>query len=101
MIGRTVTSIVILISCKIILVISQRQAPFRQFIRTHAIFLLVILMVKMFSRIKSIRSNHLSLYKKGRAKTLDHPFLKMQPNNLRRAPHTLRHHQVKVHNFVI
>ena len=43
MIGRTVTSIVKWISCKISLVISQRQAPFRQFIRTHAIFLLVII----------------------------------------------------------
>ena len=56
MIGRTVTSIVKLISCKIILVISQRQAPFCQFNRTPAIFLLVILMVNMLSRIKSIRS---------------------------------------------
>ena len=38
MIGRTVTSIEIWISCKIILVILQRQAPFRQLNRTHAIF---------------------------------------------------------------
>ena len=56
MIGRTVTSIVKWISCKIILVISQGQAQFHQFNRTHAIFLLVILMVNMLSRIKSIRS---------------------------------------------
>ena len=56
MVGRTVTSIVKWISCKIILEISQRQAPFRQFNRTHAIFLLVILMVKMLSRIKSKRA---------------------------------------------
>ena len=47
-----VTTIVKRISCKIILVISLRQAPFRQFNRTHAIFLLVILMVDMLSRIK-------------------------------------------------
>ena len=53
MIGRTVTSIVKWILCKIILVISQRQAPFRQLNRTHAILLLVILMVNMLSRIKS------------------------------------------------
>ena len=53
MISTTVTSIVKWISCKIIIVISQRQAPFRQFIITHAIFLLVILMVNMLSRIKS------------------------------------------------
>ena len=44
---------------------------------------------------------HLSLYKKSRAKTFDHPSLKIQQHNLRRAPHTLRHTQVKVHNFVI
>ena len=56
MISRTVTSIVKWISCKIILVISQNQAPFRQFNRTHAIFLLVILMENMLSRIKSKRS---------------------------------------------
>ena len=55
MIGRTVTSIVKWISCKINFEISQRQAPFRQFNRTHAIFLLVILMVNMLSRIKSKR----------------------------------------------
>ena len=53
MIGRTNTSIVKWISCKIILVISQRQTPFRQFNRTHAIFLLIILMVNMLSHIKS------------------------------------------------
>ena len=53
MIGRTVTSIVKWISCKNILVISQRQAPFRQCNNTHAIFLVVILMVNMLSRIKS------------------------------------------------
>ena len=56
MIGRTGTSIVKWMSCKIILVISQRQAPFRQFDRTHAIFLLVILKVNISSRIKSKRS---------------------------------------------
>ena len=56
MIDRAVTSIVKWISCKIILVISQRPAPFRQLNRTHAIFLLVILMVNMLSRIKSKRS---------------------------------------------
>ena len=53
MICITVTSIVKRTSCKIILIISQRQAPFRQFNRPHAIFLLVILMVNMLSRIKS------------------------------------------------
>ena len=53
MIVRTVTSIVKWISCKIILVISQRQASVRQINRTHAIFLLVILMVNMLSRINS------------------------------------------------
>ena len=53
MISRTVTSIIKWISCKIILVISQRQAPFRQINRTHAIFPLVILMVNMLSCIKS------------------------------------------------
>ena len=56
MIGRTIASIVIWISCKIILVKPQRQAPFRQFNRKHAIFLLVILMVNMLSRKKSKRS---------------------------------------------
>ena len=55
MISRTVTSIVKWISSKIIWVISQRQAPFHQFNRTHAIFLLVILMVYMLSHIKSKR----------------------------------------------
>ena len=55
MIGRTVTFIVKWISCKTILVISQKQAPFRQFNRTHGIFLLVILMVDMLSHIKSKR----------------------------------------------
>ena len=44
---------------------------------------------------------HLSLYKKSRFKTFDHPSLKIQQNNLRRTPHTLKHPQVKVHNFVI
>ena len=53
MIGRTVTCIVKWISCKIILVISQSQAPFRQFNRTHAILLLGILMLNMLSRNKS------------------------------------------------
>ena len=47
MIGRTVTSTVKWIECKIILVISQ----IRHFIRQHVIFLLVILMVNMLSRI--------------------------------------------------
>ena len=56
MIAKTVTSIVKWILCKLILVISQRQAHFCQFNRAHAIFLLVILMVNMFSRIKSKRS---------------------------------------------
>ena len=55
MIGITVTSIVKWILCKIILVISKRQAPFRQFNRTHAIFLLVILMENMLSCINSKR----------------------------------------------
>ena len=59
MISRTVTLIVKWISCKIILVISQRQAPFRQVNRAHAIFLLVILMVNMLSCIKSKRSRFL------------------------------------------
>ena len=44
---------------------------------------------------------HLSLYKKSRDKTFDQPSLKIQQTNLRRAPHTLRLLQVKVHNFVI
>ena len=56
MIGRTVISIVKWISCKIILVKSQKRAAFSQFNRTHAIFLLVILMVNMLSRIKSLIS---------------------------------------------
>ena len=55
MIGRTVTSIVKWISCKIILVITQRQAHFCQFNRTHVIFLLVNLMVNVLSLIKSKR----------------------------------------------
>ena len=38
MTGRTVTSSVKWISCKISLVISQSQVPFRQFNKTHAIF---------------------------------------------------------------
>ena len=56
MIDRTVTSIVKWFLSKIIFVISQKQAPFRRFNRTHSIFLLVILMVNMLSRIKSKRS---------------------------------------------
>ena len=52
MIGRTVTSILKWISCKIILVMSQRQAPFRHSNRAHAIFLLFISMVNMLSQIK-------------------------------------------------
>ena len=53
MIGRPVTSTIKWILRKINLVISQRQAPFRQLNRTHAIFLLSILMVNMLSRMKS------------------------------------------------
>ena len=53
MIGRTVTCIVKWIWCEIIIGISQRQAPFRHFNRTHVIFPLVILMVNMVSRMKS------------------------------------------------
>ena len=53
MTGITVTSTVKWVSCTSILIISQRQAPFRQFNGTHAIFLSVILMVNMLSRIKS------------------------------------------------
>ena len=53
MIGRRVTSIVKWISCKVFLVIPQRQAHFSQFNGTHAIFLSVILMVNMLSLIKS------------------------------------------------
>ena len=55
MIGRSVTSFVKWISCEIIIVIPKRQAPFHQFNRTHAIFLLVILMVNMSSRIKTLK----------------------------------------------
>ena len=55
MISRTVISILKWFSCKIIFVISQRQDPFRQFNRTRAILLFVILMVTMLSRIKSKR----------------------------------------------
>ena len=39
MIGQGDTSVVNWILCKIILVISQRRANFRQFNGTHAIFL--------------------------------------------------------------
>ena len=39
MIGQRVTGVVRWILCKIILVISQRQAHFHQFNGTHAIFL--------------------------------------------------------------
>ena len=53
MIGRTVTSIVKCILCKIILLLSQRVAPFRQFNRRDGIFLSVILMVSMMSPNKS------------------------------------------------
>ena len=54
MIGRTVISIVKwIILCKLILVISHGQAPFSEFNKTHAIFLLSILMVNMLSPIKS------------------------------------------------
>ena len=56
MIGRTITSIVKFILCKIILVIPQRQTPFRQFNETHANFLSIILIVNMLSGIKSKRS---------------------------------------------
>ena len=47
MIGRRVTSVEKWILCKSILVISQRQAHFRQFNGTYAIFLEVIYMVNM------------------------------------------------------
>ena len=107
MIGRTYTSIVKWISCKIILVISQSQAPFVNFTE-HILFLLVILMVNiMLSLIKSKRycflcayiskltiwsllepgrltqqiddniCYNLSLYKKSRVKTFDHPSSKI------------------------
>ena len=56
MIGRRVTSVVKWSLYKIILVISQRQAHFRQFNGMHAIFLQVILMLNMLSLIKSKRS---------------------------------------------
>ena len=56
MIGRRVTSVVKWILCKIILVISQRQAHFRKFNGMHVIFLQVILMVNMLSLTKSKRS---------------------------------------------
>ena len=44
---------------------------------------------------------HFSLYKKSRVEAFDRSSLKVQQNNLWRAPHTLRHPQVKVHNSVI
>ena len=50
MIGRTVTCIVNH-RVKLFLVISQKQAPFGQFNRTHVFVLLVILMVNMLSHI--------------------------------------------------
>ena len=56
MIGQTVIIIVKWISCTIILVISQRQASYRQCNRTHVVFLLVICMVNMLSLFKSKRS---------------------------------------------
>ena len=54
MMGPRVTSVVKWVLHKIILVISQRQAKFNG---THAIFLQVILMVNMLTRIKSKRSH--------------------------------------------
>ena len=51
MTGRRVTSVVKWILCKIILVISQRQAHFRQFNRTHAILLYLFSMVNMLSKL--------------------------------------------------
>ena len=56
MIGRRVTSVVKWILCKIILIISQRQAHFCQINRMQAIYLQVILMVNMLSLIKSKRT---------------------------------------------
>ena len=56
MISQRVTSAVKWILYKNILVISQRQAHFRQFNGTHVIFLEVILMVNMLLLIKSNRS---------------------------------------------
>ena len=53
MIGRTIASIVKWILCKIISVIPQRQASFRQFDVSDAIFLFLSLMVNMSSRCKS------------------------------------------------
>ena len=109
MIGRTITNIVKWISCKIILVIPQRQAPFCQFNRSHAIFLSVILMVNMLTYSKSKRSRlfvcvtypnyllshylnqgdldgdicyYFSFYVKSRVKTFDHSSVKIQENNL-------------------
>ena len=106
MIGRRVTSLVKWILCKIILVISQRQAHFRQFSGVHAIFLYVILMVNMLSLIKSKRlrlfgylvftgnrdtySTNIWQYlspsklikKKSRVKTFDNSSLKRQQNSL-------------------
>ena len=53
MIARRVTSVAKWTLCRIISVISQNQANFRQFNGTHATFLLVIFMVNMLSLIKS------------------------------------------------
>ena len=49
MISLRVTSVVKWILYKIILVVSQRRAHFREFYGTHAIFLQVILMVNVVS----------------------------------------------------
>ena len=54
MIGRTDTSIVKWISCKIILVISQKRAPFCQFNGADAIVLsFILILVNMLYCIKS------------------------------------------------
>ena len=56
MISQRVTSGVKWTLCAFILVISERQAHFRQFNGTHAIFSVSFLMVNMLSLIKSKRS---------------------------------------------
>ena len=56
MIGISVTSIVKWISCTIILVIAQRQSPFRQLNAPHAVFSVSYFNGNMLSPIKSKRS---------------------------------------------
>ena len=81
MIGRIVTSIVTWISCKIIFSNTTEQAPFRQFYRTHPIFLSIILMVNMLTLLNlkyraCLYSNichHFSLFKNSRVKTFNYP----------------------------